>query len=935
MSGSFQDSCEGVTNRIMRREENVQWHALDREEVLRLVAADAGGLTDLQAQERLRSHGPNLLGSVKSVSLVELVVKQLKSPLIYLLAAAAAISLATGHLVDSAVIAVVVVLNTILGTIQEWRAERSLEALRNLAAPKAKVRRDGHDQEIPASEVVPGDILMLETGARVAADARVLDSQELAINESTLTGESGLIYKNSGCHSEYEPLAERGNMVWMSTAVAGGRGQAVVVATGIHTAIGEIAEQVRTLERDETPLQRRLGTLGTKLGIASVLLAAVLFVMGVLRGYDVVEMVLFSVAAAVAAIPEGLPAIVSITLALGLQRMAKRNAIVRRLPAVETLGSTTVICSDKTGTITKNEMTVSRLWVGGKTYVVTGQGFDPTGEIRLQEGSEDSGVDRSPDLRMLMTIGGVANNARLLEHQNSWQVEGNPSEGALLVLAAKAGYDLDQLQIDEPRIHEIPFSSEQKYMATLNEAHAGERSVIYVKGAPEQLIGFSTKMMQDGTVAELNESRRHHIEMVGDSFARDGLRVIAAAFRESPNDLKALNRAKVETGLTFVGLWGMVDPIRPEAIEATRKAQEAGIRVVMITGDKAVTASVIASQVGIGDADAKALTGPEIDDMSGKGLARHALEVGTFARVSPAHKLKILEALKQGGEIVAMTGDGVNDAPALKGADIGIAMGKTGTEVAKEAADIVLTDDNLQTIVNAVEEGRVIFGNLQRTIVFLITTNLGEIITLAAALFLGLPLPMTAAMILWINLVTDGACTVPLGLEPRHLDVLNRPPLPPEAGILDGRQVFRILLLAPLVAAGTLGLFAYYLETGNVMKAQTVAFTALAAFQWYYAFAARTTQISVFSVGLFSNHWVVLGVASAIVLQLLVIHTSFGQTVFHTVPLTMVDWGRIFAVSASIFILDEILKFFRVYRPTTKPVNGRSAIREKDGTACT
>jgi Ca2+-transporting ATPase len=550
-------------------------------------------LTGLQAKERLGSHGPNLLGSVKSVSLVELVVKQLKSPLIYLLAAAAAVSLATGHLVDSAVIAVVVVLNTILGTIQEWRAERSLEALRNLAAPKAKVRRDGHDQEIPASEVVPGDTLMLETGARVAADARVLDSQELAINESTLTGESGLIYRNSGRHSEYEPLAERGNMVWISTAIAGGRGRAVVVATGIHTAIGEIAEQVRTLERDETPLQRRLGTLGTKLGIASVLLAAVLFVMGILRGYDVVEMVLFSVAAAVAAIPEGLPAIVSITLALGLQRMAKRNAIVRRLPAVETLGSTKVICSDKTGTITKNEMTVSRLWVDGKTYVVTGQGFDPTGEIRLQKGSEDSGVDSSPDLRMLLTIGGVANNARLLEHQNSWQVEGDPSEGALLVLAAKAGYDLDRLQLDQPRIHEIPFSSEQKYMATLNEAHGGEKSVIYVKGAPEQLIGFSTKMIQDGTVVELTESRRHHIEMVGDSFARDGLRVIAAAFRESPNDLRVLDRAKVETGLTFVGLWGMEDPVRPEAIEATRKAQEAGIRVVMITGDSAVTASAL------------------------------------------------------------------------------------------------------------------------------------------------------------------------------------------------------------------------------------------------------------------------------------------------------------------------------------------------------
>ncbi len=902
----------------MKSETIVQWHALDKDQVLRLVAADEGGLKDLQVQERLRKHGPNEFKSVKSVSPLELVFKQLKSPLIYLLAAAAAISLVAGNLIDAAVVTVVVILNTILGTIQEWRAERSLEALRQLAAPKAKVRRNGRDNEIPASEVVPGDVLILETGARIAADSRVLKSEELQINESTLTGESQPVFKHPGRHAENQALADRDNMVWMSTAVTGGRGKAIVVSTGTNTVLGEIAEQVRTLERDETPLQRRLGELATKLGVASVLLAAALFVLGVLRGYDVVEMLLFSVAAAVAAIPEGLPAIVGITLALGVQRMAKRNAIVRRLPAVETLGSTTVICSDKTGTITKNEMTVTELWVGGKTYEVTGLGFDPTGEIHLQEGAETSGPDYSPDLKMLLIIGGAANNARLIERENGWQVEGNPSEGAMLVLAAKAGYDPDLFRISHRRKHEIPFSSEHKYMAVLNEVKGQANSAIYVKGAPEHLIGFSTHMLENGLTVEMDESRRRMVELVGDSFARKGLRVIAAALSEAGNDLETLDRSKVENGLTFVGLWGMVDPVRPEAIQAAKSAQEAGIRVVMITGDNAVTASTIASEVGMARSGVTPVTGPEIDNMSDEALARHALETGTFARVSPAHKLRILEALKQSGEIVAMTGDGVNDAPALKGADIGIAMGRSGTEVAKESADIILTDDNFRTIVNAVEEGRVIFGNLQRTIVFLITTNLGEIMTLATALLLGLPLPMTAAMILWINLVTDGACTVPIGLEPRHVDVLRRPPIPPGEGILDRRQILRIVLLATLVGTGTLSLFVYYLDAGNVAKAQTVAFTVLAAFQWFYAFAARTTQISVFSAGLFSNRWIVLGVASAIILQLAAVHTTVGHTVFHTVSLTLGDWSLIIMVSSTIFILDEVLKFLGVYRTARK-----------------
>lgn len=802
-----------------------------------------------------------------------------------------------------------VVLNTIMGFVQEWRAERALAALRQMAAPRAMVLRDGQERLIAASLVVPGDILLLETGDRVAADARLLKSDDLEVDESALTGESQPVFKQPGRHPESQALIDRTNMVWTSTSVTAGRGRAVVVATGMDTVIGEIATEVRQTEREETPLQRRMGRLGTILGIGGILLASGLFGLGILQGYEIIEMVLFSVAVAVSAIPEGLPAVISVTLALGVQRMARRNAIIRRLPAVETLGSTTVICSDKTGTITKNEMTITRMWVGRRTYTVTGQGYEPEGEIYPEDGALPH--ELSDELRTLLTIGSLANNARLIHNEKGWWIEGDPTEGAILVVARKAGFNIDQLKRQQPRKAEIPFTSEQKYMATMHPAP--DRSVVYVKGAPERVIDFCTHMLEDGKRVELDESRRQIIKEVNTSFARQALRVVAGAYRDLPADTEKLDRSLAQSELTFAGLWGMVDPPRPEAIKAINDARGAGIHVVMITGDHAVTASAIAEKVGISRGAGQAISGSQIEEMSKEELADQAMTVGVFARVSPAHKLKILEALKEKGHIVAMTGDGVNDAPALKGADIGVAMGKTGTEVAKEAADMILTDDNFATIVNAIEEGRVIFSNLYRVVAYLITTNIGEVFTLTAALMLGMPLPLTAIMILWVNLVTDGACTVPLGVEPKHWDVLKQPPRAPGSGILDRFLVRRLLLLSPVMAVGTLGLFAYELQIGSFQHAQTVAFTTLVSFEWFRALSARSSYLSLFSIGILSNRWLIAGISGAILLQLGAVYSGPGQVIFSTVPLSLTDWALIIPVASSILIFDEILKRLGVY----------------------
>ncbi len=906
------------------------WHALDAKAVFERLDSGDNGLDEAQAKQRLEKAGPNSLEAEAGVSPLRLLARQVNNPLIYLLIGAAVLSYVIGHRVDAGVIVGVVILNTLLGFFQEWRAEGALKALSEMSAHHTRVLRNGKPLEIDASQVVPGDVLALETGDRVAADARILSSDNLHVDESALTGESQAVAKQPENAAEDAPLADRRNMVWMSTNITGGRGRAVVVETGMRTAMGKIAGDVRATVRESTPLQKRMHKLGLVLGAGGIVLAAVVFGLGLLRGHEWMGMLMYSVAVAVSAIPEGLPAVISVTLALGVRRMARRNAIIRRMSAVETLGSTTVICSDKTGTITENQMTARKLWAGGRAFEVSGDGYQPEGELR-QEGGEAFG-EHPPALERLLRIGVLSNNAELKEEDGQWSVEGNPSEGALLAVAIKAGMDIEALRNENQRFAEIPFSSDAKYNATLHPDPTGDGRVACVKGAPERILEFCSHVMKDGKPEKLDDGLRREIIEISEHYASQALRVMAGAYREMPQGQNRLEKTDVESGLTLAGLWGMLDPPRQESAQAVSDAMSAGIHPVMITGDHAITALAIARQVGI-TKDGPALTGADIEKMEKPELARAALAGGVFARVSPAHKLKLMEALKEQGHIVAMTGDGVNDAPALKGADIGIAMGRAGTEVAKEAADMVLTDDNFATIVHAVEEGRVIYSNLRRVVYFLLTTNLGEILTLVGALVIGMDLPLTAVMVLWINLVTDGACTVPLGVEPRHSDVLKHPPRDPKAFIVDRKAAMRMALLMPLMAIGTLGLFWHARQQGELNYARTVAFTAMAAFQWFQAFNARSTYQSVFSIGVFSNRPLLLGVGASILLQLAVIYTPVGQKFFGTTGLSGMDWLLIVAVSSSIWVADEILKRLGVYGKTTEePVNPPYPTETQTGT---
>jgi Ca2+-transporting ATPase len=889
---------------------SVHWHAMETKSVFELLDSGENGLEDAQAKQRMGKAGPNSLDVEAGVSPLRLLARQVHNPLIYLLLGAAVLSFVIGHRVDAGVIVGVVVLNTLLGFFQEWRAEGALNALREMSAHHARVLRNGKPLEIDAAQVVPGDVLALETGDRVAADARMLSGDNLHVDESALTGESQAVAKQPESAAEDAPLADRHNMVWMSTNITGGRGRAVVVETGMNTAIGRIAGEVRTTVRENTPLQKRMHKLGLILGVGGIVFAAVVFGLGLLRGHEWKGMLMYSVAVAVSAIPEGLPAVISVTLALGVRRMAQRNAIIRRMSAVETLGSTTVICTDKTGTITENQMTARKLWAGGLALEVSGDGYQPDGEVR-QEGGDAVG-ERTPALEWLLRIGVLSNNAELKEEGGQWRVDGNPSEGALLTVAVKAGMDIGALRNDNRRLAEIPFSSDAKYNATLHPDQNGDGYIAYVKGAPERILDFCSHVLKDGKPVELNDELRRELVGINDRYASQALRVMAGAYREMPQGQNRLEKNDAENGLTLAGLWGMLDPPRKESAQAVSDAKGAGIHLVMITGDHAITALAIARQVGITE-NGPALTGADIEKMEKPELAQAALAGGVFARVSPSHKLKLMEALKEQGHIVAMTGDGVNDAPALKGADIGIAMGRSGTEVAKEAADMVLTDDNFATIVHAVEEGRVIYSNLRRVVYFLLTTNLGEILTLVGALIIGMDLPLTAVMVLWVNLVTDGACTVPLGIEPRHSDVLKHPPQNPKAFIVDRHAALRMALLMPLMAGGTLGLFWYARQQGELNYARTVAFTTLAAFQWFQAFNARSTCQSVFTIGVFSNRPLLLGVGAAILLQLGAVHTWIGQRLFGTTGLSVTDWLLIVAVSSSIWVADEIMKRLGVY----------------------
>jgi Ca2+-transporting ATPase len=882
----------------------MRWHNFTTEDVLKKLDSTRSGLSQQQAAERLRKYGPNELAEKGKKPAIMAFLHQFASPLIYILLVAALIELLVMRKpIDAAVIFVVLIINAVIGFIQESRAERAMEALKRLAAPRAKVKRQGAVIDIPASYLVPGDVIVLEAGDRVPADARLIEAATLSIDESILTGESVPVEKFTAPIEGEAAVADMGNMVHMGCAVVGGRGVAVVTDTGMNTAIGKITAQVQEVKPPPTPLQRNVSRLARYIGILVLGIIAVLIIIGLVRGYTFEEMFTLAVAAAVSAIPEGLPVMVTVVLALGARRMAQRHVLIRKLSAVETMGAVTVICTDKTGTLTESEMTVRQIYLPGRTVEITGVGYRPEGEFSVNGKKLEPQTDES--LLLALRISALCNDSTLKSESDKYRLLGDPSEGALLVAALKAGLKQDVLQKEQPRLAELPFSSEKRYMATLHPCQDG-RAVVYVKGAVDKVLAMCRQVRENGAIRELTPEKIAEIENANLEMASKALRVMALAYGECSPSPEQLSHEHIDGALTFVGLAGMIDPPRTEAKKAVADCKRASIKVVMITGDQKATAVAIARELGLPEGEA--LTGLELDKLSDDELKNRIERISVFARVEPLHKLKIVNALKSKGYTVAMTGDGVNDGPALKSADIGIAMGIKGTDVAREASDMVLTDDNFASIVAAVEEGRVVFSNIRRSVFYLLSTNIGELFTWIGAVIAGIPLPVVAVQILWINMVTDGVCTIPLGLEPKHSNVLAEPPRRTKSGIVYSGMLWRIAFIALMMSMGTLFVFSWQLPRVGLAEARTIAFAMLAAFQWFNAINARSDRQSVFRLGFFGNRLLLGGIGLALLLQAAVIYLPPLQSVFYTVPLELGDWGVILPVAATALVAEELRK---------------------------
>jgi len=881
---------------------NLDAHAAPAGEVLRLLAADAEqGLTPNDAERRLARYGPNAFRPKPRRGPLLRFVLQFHHPLIYILLATAGVTAVLQEWVDSGVILGVVVVNALIGFIQESRAERAIESLKKMLAPSALVLRGATRQVVPAEELVPGDVVFLQAGDKTPADLRLIQVKNLQIDEAPLTGESVPVQKGTAALARETQVADRLNIAFSGTLVTFGQGTGVVVATGAATEIGKIAGAIEAVQEVETPLIRRLAAFSKSLTIAILLVAGALFLIGALKGHPVMEMFMAAVALAVSAIPEGLPAIMTITLAIGVKRMAARHAIIRKLPAVETLGSTTVICSDKTGTLTRNEMTVTVVETAEERFRVTGVGYAPVGAVQ-HEGGRAATVSEHPSLMELLRAGLLCNEAILRQEAHEWKIDGDPTEGALIVLAQKAGLQPEHETLLLPRTDVIPFDSEQQFMATLHH-EAGGNGRIYLKGAPERV--FPLCRSEWGVEAPLDVEPWK--AKVG-ALASEGLRVLALCVKPASATQRELEFKDVATGVSLLGLVGLIDPPREEAIVAVEKCRTAGIRVKMITGDHVETARAIARQLGIGDG--RGISGADLDRADEACLLQIASSVDVFARVTPAHKLRLVQALQQRGEVVAMTGDGVNDAPALKQADIGIAMGVTGTEVAKEAASMVLADDNFASIERAVEEGRTVFTNLKKALIFILPTNGGECLTLIAAIAAGVLLPVLPLHILWINLVTTVALAVTLAFEPVEADTMSKPPRRPDAPLIDRILIWRIVFVSSLMAAGTFGLFFYELGAGVSLEAsRTVAVNAIVFFEAVYLLNTRSLSESILNrAGLFGNLVVWSGIGAVVLLQAVFTYSPMMHLFFHTAPLDGVMWARILAVSVLLLLAVEAEK---------------------------
>lgn len=880
------------------------WYNLSPDEVLRELKTSRAGLTESEAAARLHQYGFNELRGKEKTPPIVVFLRQFLSPLIYVLLVAGIISLVLEHFLDAGVIIGVLLLNATIGFIQETRAEKAMEALVRLAAPKAPVRRDGRMNLIAAREIVPGDIFLLETGDRVPADARLIEVSNLKVNEAMLTGESMPVDKHTEALHGEVPVAERKNLVYMGTIVTYGRATAVVVHTGMSTEIGRIATAIQEIKPEKTPLQKSIGKLSRYIIVIFLSISILLIAVGVFKGLGWLDMFLLAVAAAVSAIPEGLPAVVTVVLAIGMRAMAHRHAIIRKLVAVETLGAATVICSDKTGTLTLNEMTAQKVYVNGQMIEVTGEGYEPKGEFRRD--GQVINPETEPSLNLLLRIGALCNDALHTCEDGFCNIFGDPTEGALVVVAAKAGMNKEKLEKLYPRLDEIPFQSEKQYMATLHPRDGGR--VAYVKGAVERLLSQSKFIFKDGRVAPLTETDVQAIMQANLAMAEEAMRVIAIAYADFPHELEDLKDEDIRGNLIFVGLVGMGDPPRKETREAVRLCQGAGIKVIMVTGDHKATAEAIARQLDLPKGEA--VTGAELEKLTDEDLSREIENISVFARIEPLHKLRIVNALKSRGHVVAMTGDGVNDAPALKAANIGIAMGITGTDVAKEAGDMILADDNFASVVAAVEEGRAIFNRLRNVIFFLLSTNLGELIALTLSVFFVGQAPMLPVQIIWNNLMTDTAADIPLGLEPKFGDELKQPPRHPQVGLLFPGMLLRILFMALMMGVGIFVVFNWGVARMSLAEARTMTFCTMVTFEWFKAFNARSDEYTTFKLGMLRNRWLILSISVAILLQLGVVYVPFLQVAFQTVPLSLERWGIILLAGGSLFAAEELRKIF-------------------------
>ena len=888
------------------------WYAMPAEALADEFQTDLSvGLRVDEAAHRQTQEGPNELPEAPPPSLLTLFLSQFSSLIVWVLIGAAIVSGLLEDWIDAAAILAIVFLNGVLGFVQEFRAERSLAALRKMSVAMARVLRGDSLQSIPARELVRGDVIVLEAGDRIPADARLFYTTNFQAQEASLTGESTPVQKQAEPLDTTEvPLADQRNMVFMGTVAVSGKARGLVVATGLGTELGRIAAMIQKAaeaERAETPLQRRLEQFGATLLWLALGVVAIVFVLGSLRGEPLVEMFLVSVSLAVAAVPEGLPAVVTITLALGVTRMAKRHALIRKLPAVETLGSATVICTDKTGTLTKNEMTVTRVIMDDSHFEVTGEGYEPSGEIHPVFSSPHP----SPlpiGLHQLLTAAVLCNGATLQQENGTWQIIGDPTEGALLVAAAKVGLTKTDLERRAPLDREVPFDAERKMMTIVRRTE--QDRVAYCKGAPDVLLNRCTaRVTLDGRVEELDEAHRQLIGKANASLAQQALRVLGVAYR--PLGQPESQDEEVERDLIFLGLLAMKDPLRPEAAEAVRLCELAGIRTAMITGDHKETAIAIARELGLHRDDGVALSGSELDGFTDEQLAQQVERVGVYARVSAEHKLRIVQAWKRNGAIVAMTGDGVNDAPAIKAADIGVAMGMAGTDVTKEASDMVVTDDNFASIAAAVEEGRGIFDNIRKTVHFLLSCNVSEVLVMLFATLFGLPLPLLPIQILWMNLVTDGFPALALAVDPKAPDLMQQPPRQTQARLLDSERLWTVAGEGLMLAVIALSVFSYSLFVWQqpIDQARTVTFTVMVAAQLVHAFNCRSDRWSLFQVGVTTNHALIWAVVSSLALQVGILTIPIMEPIFKVASLPIEDWELMVAMALLPLAIVEAMKW--------------------------